>query len=802
MKRLAIIVTALAGIFLGSFSLVGAVSTFITSQGGIGTTTPSGILYGDNGATTHLNTVTIGSNLTFSGGTLSASVPASTFPVSTSTNETAGQIAYWTSNSASPALLGKVATTSITCSGNISCTGFTGLGSASTITFTGILGIANGGTATSTGGFTNGVEYYDGTELTNTSLFRFDGTNLGIGTSTPGSLLSIGNAAGWNFRTGTTTAESTGGIDLLGGGCFSVGGTCLQTIIQAATAFKSAANYAATTTLAGTPSYNNGVAGVGATLTEVGNGTLYVDGANPSVGQRILVKNQADQTQNGVYTVTATGSAIAVYVLTRSTDFNSPNDVYAGVTVPVISGTANAGTSWVQTTTGAITIGSSNIVFAEASASGGGIASITTTWPIITSGGSAPTLSFGWATTSQPSSSNLVVSNGTNGFYGVATTTLAGGGPITVSNSPVVLGASGAVLGCNTASGSQAGCLSSTDWTTFNTKQASGFQVATTSGIAISQLAYYTSTTGTIIGGVATTTPSIGSVLTYSGTLGALVGGASGTFGIANSAVTNAMLANSTISGISLGTNLNSLTKSGTTLSGTSYNGSAAVSDWAINLANSNNWTPNTTGFGTTTQWATLSVSTTTALSAYLPLFSVGSSTQSSILNVFGNGYVGIGTTTPFAPLSVQTPFQANAVSPIFVLASTTGQTYLKTTNGGQTSTCEYDVGVATSTAFTLNFATTCNTTLFRMGVSAVTITVTGGTAGDTKRIIVCNPNGTAGALSWASSAAGLIQWPAGTIPTQTTTANKCDVYSFLVTQATSTAATSIKYFGAGTTNF
>ncbi len=91
--------------------------------------------------------------------------------------------------------------------------------------------------------------------------------------------------------------------------------------------------------------------------------------------------------------------------------------------------------------------------------------------------------------------------------------------------------------------------------------------------------------------GISTSTPTIGSVLTYSGTLGNFVGGTSGTFGIANGAVTNAMLANSTISGISLGSNLNSLSNDGATLTGTSYNGSASVSNWAINLAHGNSWT-------------------------------------------------------------------------------------------------------------------------------------------------------------------------------------------------------------------
>lgn len=71
-KSIAWAVLIAAGVFLGSFSLAAATSTFITQQGGTGTTSPSGILYGDNGATGHLNTVSIGSNLNFSGGILSA----------------------------------------------------------------------------------------------------------------------------------------------------------------------------------------------------------------------------------------------------------------------------------------------------------------------------------------------------------------------------------------------------------------------------------------------------------------------------------------------------------------------------------------------------------------------------------------------------------------------------------------------------------------------------------------------------------------------------------------------------------
>lgn len=66
-------------------------------------------------------------------------------------------------------------------------------------------------------------------------------------------------------------------------------------------------------------------------------------------------------------------------------------------------------------------------------------------------GGSNSTLTWtGLATTSQPSSSNLLVSNGLAGVYGAATSSLTATGPITVSNAPSIIGASGAVVACAT----------------------------------------------------------------------------------------------------------------------------------------------------------------------------------------------------------------------------------------------------------------------------------------------------------------------------------------------------------------
>ena len=69
--------------------------------------------------------------------------------------------------------------------------------------------------------FTNSV----GNALTNAANFVFDGSRLGVGTTTPGTLLSLNGVA--NFDTATSTFYSSGGIDL-SDGCFSINGTCVE----------------------------------------------------------------------------------------------------------------------------------------------------------------------------------------------------------------------------------------------------------------------------------------------------------------------------------------------------------------------------------------------------------------------------------------------------------------------------------------------------------------------------------------------------------------------------------------------
>ena len=117
--------------------------------------------------------------------------------------------------------------------------------------------------------------------------------------------------------------------------------------------------------------YNNGTAGVGATLTRVSSFiTFVIDGYNPSVGQRVMIKDQTTQTWNGVYTVTTVGSPSVGFVLTRATDANTygpgANQLSLNSYFFVQNGTVNKGTAYVLSApSGTITFGTSSIQFAE-----------------------------------------------------------------------------------------------------------------------------------------------------------------------------------------------------------------------------------------------------------------------------------------------------------------------------------------------------------------------------------------------------------------------------------------------------
>jgi hypothetical protein len=110
----------------------------------------------------------------------------------------------------------------------------------------------------------------------------------------------------------------------------------------------------------------------GAVFTCTANAQQTLDGVLIALNDRVLLAAQTDQTQNGVYVCTAKGDARAgseeQAVFTRATDADSADDLKA-CAIFVEQGSTAADTAYVQTTD-ALTLGTSNIVFAQFSSAG------------------------------------------------------------------------------------------------------------------------------------------------------------------------------------------------------------------------------------------------------------------------------------------------------------------------------------------------------------------------------------------------------------------------------------------------
>ena len=114
---------------------------------------------------------------------------------------------------------------------------------------------------------------------------------------------------------------------------------------------------AATVTALAASTYANASSGVGATLTLNVAAVLVLDGYTPFLGDRILIKNQANATENGIYSITRLGTVLITAILTRTLDFDQATDGINGAFVFIQNGTVNAGTGWLCNTFGTITFG-------------------------------------------------------------------------------------------------------------------------------------------------------------------------------------------------------------------------------------------------------------------------------------------------------------------------------------------------------------------------------------------------------------------------------------------------------------
>jgi hypothetical protein len=230
-------------------------------------------------------------------------------------------------------------------------------GTTPQISITGTIAIENGGTdaTTAVGARTNLLPIQS---ASNGAFLRTNGTD------TVWQLIDTGIITSGLGYTPLSTGGGTmtGTLTLAGSPTQTNQAATKQYVDSVATGLQIHLPVRTASTSALTATYSNGTAGVGATLSSTGS-LPSIGGLSLNVGDRVLIKDQAAETQNGVYEVT---TASPNWLLTRAGDFDNstPNEVTAGDTLYVQEGTLN-GTQWVMITPGTVTIGTSNITFAQ-----------------------------------------------------------------------------------------------------------------------------------------------------------------------------------------------------------------------------------------------------------------------------------------------------------------------------------------------------------------------------------------------------------------------------------------------------
>lgn len=312
--------------------------------------------------------------------------------------------------------------------------------------------------------------------------------------------------------------------------------------------------------------------------TSTGSGTngqfLFSEAVNASTGRL----NFGNLTSSRVFTFPDASGTFCLIGLTCDNTGTSTNPLMATYFVATSTTVASrfpyastTALSWTATSTGSNGVALSGGCFQMpngaclVTSSGGTVTSITAGLGLnggtITTSGTVSMKSY-LATSSAETAGQIAYwtsSAGTPATLGsVATGTVsAGSSAITVTANRFVIG--GALsIDCATASGSQTGCLSSTDWSIFNSKISSTslsasfpltynsstgvfafIGLATTSPWTQGELAFVSGANQNRIASVATSSLGVTSPITFSGTLGAQVGGTGGSFACATCLTTS-----------------------------------------------------------------------------------------------------------------------------------------------------------------------------------------------------------------------------------------------------------------------
>lgn len=281
------------------------------------------------------------------------------------------------------------------------------------------LPIANGGTATTTGGNTNGVEYYNGSTLTNSTGFIFNGTSVGVASTSPWAELSINpnDITGPSFVVGSSTVTN---LVVTNAGLVGIGipNPAAQLEVSASTSNSSANAEVLRVSRTG-----------GSSTVAMSNRTDFIsffDSANPTLTAGIAgIRPSAASNFLGAlaFYVNEGSSASNVSSLTQVGIFNPVGDFGIGTSTftSALSVQGNQYTSGSAFFGGAITATStlqlsafatpagaflavdpSGFVITTTTPSGGGggsVTGVTATYPILSSGGTAPVISTAFGTT-------------------------------------------------------------------------------------------------------------------------------------------------------------------------------------------------------------------------------------------------------------------------------------------------------------------------------------------------------------------------------------------------------------------
>jgi len=486
--------------------------------------------------------------------------------------------------------------------------GFSSVAIGSGVTFAGgvLSASGSGGTVTSvsgtapiasSGGTTPAISISQAGISTNGYLSAIDWTTF----NNKGSVTSVSGTGSVNGITLTGTVTSSGSLTL-GGMLGGIGNSQLTN---------------SSVTINGSTVSLGGSTTVTATATNALTIGTGLSGTSYNGSSAVTIVN------TGVLSITGTVNQVIASASTGAVTLSLPQSINSGAT-PTFTGTNFTGIPNAGLTNSSITINGTSTSLGGA-ISVGTVTGVTGTAPVVSSGGTAPAISMAAATalvngyltsTDWTTFNNKSNTNGT--VTSVAAITLGTTG--TDLSSTVATGATTPVITLQvpTASATNRGALSSTDWTTFNNKQPAG--------------AYLTASTGvtTFAGnstGLTPATATSGAI-----TLGGILVGANGGTGVANTGKTFTIGGNFTTSG--------AFTTSLTVTANTSLtlpNSGTVISSVTAPAANPITGTPSASNYlrgdGT---WATFTTGTVTSVGFTGGLITVATPTTTPAFTVAG----------------------------------------------------------------------------------------------------------------------------------------------------------------------